>query len=156
MTASSTQSDHEAAQDALLRYALALDLGDKPLLTSAFTPDITWDPTHFSTVGLNLSSVTGRDAVVDILTAAVGTPLDTSHVLTNFRVQLDGDKANVGCYANVRHFRKGEGLSLGHQECFTTQSRYESVVVRDGDVWRVQRLVIKVMWSLGDVRVVSG
>ncbi|KAH8885843.1 hypothetical protein GQ53DRAFT_750920 [Thozetella sp. PMI_491] len=146
-----TLSPREGVISVLIQYATALDTADIIQLQSSFTHDATQDLTQFSSLGLNFPVIYGRDAIIDVCMKSVGTPLDTSHTLSNFQVVLNGDEneANITCYAEAQHFKKGEGISNGEKDYFLLKSRYNVIVVRQGNDWKISRLVITPLWSQG-------
>jgi hypothetical protein len=82
---------------------------------------------------------------------SVGIFLDASHTLSNFQVVLNEDenKANVTCYAEARHFQRGEGLASGEKDYFLLKSRYNVVAGGRGTGWKISRLAIASLWSQG-------
>ena len=101
-------SDREAAVEAVLRFFEGLDDADASLVHSAFTPDATVDLSPISNIGTPFSELSGRDTIVDRLLKSVG-PLDSTHHLSNFRVNVIGDSATLTCYALAQHFRTSQG-----------------------------------------------
>jgi hypothetical protein len=148
-------TDREAAIDAVLRFVEGLDDADASLVNSAFTPDATIDLSPISNIGLAFSELSGRDTIVDKLLNSVG-PLDSSHHVSNFRVNIAGDSATLTCYALAQHFRTGQGPSPEHRSYFLMGNRYQADLVRGGDGdWRIRRLVVKCAWSEGDIGVLK-
>lgn len=152
-------TNREAIIDALLRFVEGLDDADPSLLHSAFTPTASVDTRPISSIGIPFSEYSGRDTIVSTLLTAVGA-LDTTHQLSNFRVNVTGeeDKATLTCHALAQHFRAGQGASTApeHGAYFLMGNRYQSELVRDGQDWRIEKLVIKCVWSQGDVSVLTG
>ncbi|KAI5365830.1 Putative NTF2-like domain superfamily, SnoaL-like domain-containing protein [Septoria linicola] len=117
-TTSSTKhmTPHEAICDAAHRMIQGLDDNNAELLSSAFTPDATYDLRAFSFLGFD-QVLSGQANIVSTLLSAVG-HMDTTHMLSNFRTRIleagtgegegDGGKAEMECYALAQHWRTGE------------------------------------------------
>lgn len=149
-------TDREAAIDAIIRFVLSLDNGDSTLCTSSLTKDTVTDLTPFQKIGMNHQHpIVGRQAVVDLLMGAVGRPLDTTHMATNIRCTVQGDEAELTCCVLAQHFRLGEGLDPKFQEHYLGANNYEATIVRDGDLWKVKKLVIIPAWTLGNLDVMK-
>jgi hypothetical protein len=143
-------TDHAAIVDTLHRYTAALDHADAELLTSALTEDAVVDLTPATAkIGLEFPVLGPRETVVAALIGAVG-PLDTSHSITNVRAQVDGDRAEVRCYAQAWHFLPGQGPDPAATKHALMMNRYHAEVVRDGAAWRIRRLTIDSAWFDGD------
>lgn len=143
-------TDRESAIDAIIRFVCALDEGDPELSASSLTEDAIMDLTPFNKVGLNYQPVHGRTAIVDRLMTAVGKPLDTTHCATNIRCIVNGDTADLSCCVLAQHFRGGEGPSPEFQDYYLFGNQYKATVVREGDLWRVNRLTITPAWTQGN------
>lgn len=143
-------TDREAAIDAIIRFVNSLDIGDADLCASSLTQDTLLDLTPFTNVGMNYKPINGQEAVVNILMKAVGTSLDTTHTASNIRCTVDGDKADLTCCVLAQHFRKGEGPSPEFQDHYLFGNQYKADVVRDGDVWKVKKLIITPAWTVGN------
>ncbi|MFJ6392444.1 nuclear transport factor 2 family protein [Streptomyces sp. NPDC091972] len=142
--------DHAAIVDALHRYTAGLDHGDADLLASSLTEDAMVDLTPAtSKIGLDFPALKPRDTVVGVLIPAVG-PLDTSHVISNVRARVDGDHAQVKCYAMAQHYLPGEGPKPDRTRHALMMNRYDADLTRDGDTWRISRLTIDNAWFEGD------
>jgi hypothetical protein len=139
-----------AITDAVLRYTAGLDYGDADLLSSALTEDAVVDLTPAVTkLGMEFPVLSGRETVLGALIAAVG-PLDTSHSVTNVRIDLAGDNAELRCYAQAQHFLPGQGPAPTATEHALMMNRYRAELVRDGRLWRIRRLTIDLAWFEGD------
>ncbi|PYE18485.1 SnoaL-like protein [Williamsia limnetica] len=135
--------------DALIRFAFGLDAGDKEILESAFTEDILFDVSRVGDEQSGFPAIEGRESVVGMLLMSMG-PLDTMHALSNFRVHVDGDTARLNCYAMAQHYRPGEGPSRTTTDQVMMGNKYDAVLVRDGQTWRIKRLTIVTIWSQGN------
>ena len=90
--------------------------------------------------------------VVGALTAAVG-PLDTSHSITNIRIDITGDTATTRCYAQANHYLPGEGPRPDRTRHALMMNRYTAEMVRVEENWRIRRLLIDCAWFDGDPQV---
>lgn len=146
-------ADRAEIADAIYRYAAGLDLGDAVLLESALTEDAVVDLTAATArLGLEFPALAPREMVVGALTGAVG-PLDTSHSITNIRIEIDGDTATARCYAQANHYLPGEGPRSDRTRHALMMNRYVTELARDGEHWRIRRLLIDCAWFEGDPQV---
>lgn len=141
----------QSAINALILYTSGIDNADDNELRSSFAEDAVFDLTKFTSLGMNYPPVHGRDVIVDFCMKSVGSPLDTSHDLTNFRVELNQgqDEAHVICYVDAYHFKKGQGLAPGAKDYYLVKSRYDATVVRTSGEWRIKHLAVEPLWTLG-------
>ncbi len=145
-------TDREGAIDAVLRFVEGLDDNNSELIYSAFTEDASVDLRQLSNIGKDFHELQGREKIMATLLKGIG-PIDTSHMLNNFRVVIDGHKASLTCYALAQHFRAGEGPPP-HTNEFLMCNRYQAEIVRENDqMWRIQRIAIRCAWSTGDLGV---
>ncbi|KAK3717671.1 hypothetical protein LTR37_005738 [Vermiconidia calcicola] len=143
-------TDREAAIDAIIRFVCSLDEADGGLCASSLTEDMIMDLTPFNRIGMDNEPVTGKAAVVERLMAAVGRPLDTTHMATNIRCTIDGDTAQLRCTVLAQHFRRGEGPSPEYQDYYLFGNQYKASEVREGNMWKVSRLLISPAWTQGN------
>jgi hypothetical protein len=149
-TDSSFLAERAAVIDALYRYAAGLDDGDEQMLVSALTEDAIVDLTPAVTkLGMAFPVLEAREVIVSTLLAAVG-PLDTSHSISNVRLQVDGDRAELRCYAQAQHFLPGEGPDPAKARHALMMNRYQCSLRHDSPDWRIARLTIDLVWFDGD------
>jgi hypothetical protein len=158
MTGTSVLSEAGSATGALVRYTFGLDTPDRSLLISSLTEDAVLDLSKFSAFGLTYPPIEGRNAVVDASMNAVGNTLDTSHTLSNFHVVATADEtsAEIKCYAEAQHFKKGDGLANGRKDCFLVKSRYDALVILIEGTWKIKRLEITPLWCKGEPSILGG
>jgi hypothetical protein len=83
--------------------------------------------------------------------ATVGLAMDTFHALSNIRVRVEGDTAQLTCYLIGQHHRVGVGASVHFQDHLLLGNRFETDLVRDHDrVWLVRRNRVSSRWSVGN------
>ena len=142
-------TDREAAIDALIRFVWALDEGSSELSASSLTENATM-VLLFTHNGATPREITGRDTIVEALMSAVGRPLDTTHMATNIRCQVDGDSAELQAQVLAQHFRKGEGVDAEFNDFYLFGNIYKCTAVRDSDTWRMNKVTIRVAWTQGN------
>jgi hypothetical protein len=143
-------TDREAAIDAPTRLVCGVDKPDVELFSSSLTEDAILDLSPFSKIGIAMEPVHGRDKITETFMKKVGYPLDTTHMTTNIRCFVTGDRATLTCTVLAQHFRGGEGPIPQIQEFLMNGNQYECDIVRDGPQWRISKLVITPTWSLGN------
>ena len=143
-------TDREAVIDAAVRFAISLDDANTELLSSTISDNVIME-----LPGSN-ERVEGRGAVTERLMSAVGIPLDTTHMTSNFQVTIDGDPAHLSCYALAQHFRRGEGLSTAVvKDYYLMGNRWRTRLVRNEQIWRIEYFGLSSMWTQGDREVMN-
>ncbi|KAF4962265.1 hypothetical protein FSARC_9654 [Fusarium sarcochroum] len=139
-------SDREAVPDALYRSILGLDTNDKEMFQSAWHKDASF-------VFDGTPPTEGIDAILNTTFAFVGAALDTTHMVSNVRIDLkDGsDTAKFTAHALARHYRKGEGKNPKAPRFLTGNIYFVDVARDESDgVWKMKKLEIKMVWCEGD------
>ncbi|MET0726949.1 MAG: nuclear transport factor 2 family protein [Acidimicrobiales bacterium] len=115
-------------------YAWACDNGDWELLKSVFTDDAYLD--YSSTNG----PAGSRDEIVAWLEQSLTQVPVIHHVVSNFQIDIDGDRANARamfhCSAQLQ----------GVDDMLVTGGYYDEELVRGPLGWRIQRLVEDNRW----------
>lgn len=142
-------TDREAAIDALHRFVWALDEGSSELSASSLTENATMI-LGFTHNGATPREVAGRDTIVEQLMSAVGKPLDTTHMATNIRCEVHGNNAELQAQILAQHFRGGEGLGSGSNDYYLFGNIYKCNIVREVDVWKINKVTIRPAWTLGN------
>ncbi|HEY3005836.1 MAG TPA: nuclear transport factor 2 family protein [Kribbellaceae bacterium] len=144
--------DREEVIDALYRFGYGQDLRDRDLFASAFAADATLDfAPAAARWGGESPLMSGRDAIVDTILGLFAGRVDTTHVVTNPRVRVDGDTASLTAIVEAQHL-----LSADHSRYALLKNLYDADLVRDGDRWVLRRLRIDNVWYTGDPAVVFG
>ncbi|MEU4390289.1 nuclear transport factor 2 family protein [Kribbella sp. NPDC023855] len=143
--------DREEVIDALYRFGLGQDLRDRELFASAFAADAVLDFRPAATkCGLDIPLMEGRDTIVGtILDPKVR--IDTTHVVTNARVELDGDTARLTAIVEAQHLPKDD-----HSRHALLKNLYAVEAVRDGSRWVMRHVHIDNVWFTGDPWVIAG
>jgi hypothetical protein len=125
MSSANALSDREAVIDAATRFVLALDDADMDLLQSSMTEDMVMDLTPFNPAGFDYKPMHGRDTIAIALMKVVGTGMDTTHHISNFRIDVNGDEASFRCYVLAQHFRKGHGMGETFTDYYLMGNKYK-------------------------------
>jgi 3-phenylpropionate/cinnamic acid dioxygenase small subunit len=131
--------DKQALHELLVSYAWACDDRDWARYRSVFTDDATIDYTGaFGRSGR-------RDEIAAWIEELMGGPTleHTQHMLSNFYVELDGDRAAGRVnYLNPDVFSRPEGRSL-----LVNGGIYRFEAVRTDAGWRLSSLTARILWS---------
>lgn len=132
--------------DALYRFGLGQDLADRDLFASAFvaSAELDFRPAA-SRWGADVPVMTGRDIIVDTILVMFADRVDTTHVITNPRVRIDGDRASLTALIEAQHL-----LTADHTVHALLKNRYDIDLVRDRKRWVVRSMVIENLWYTGD------
>jgi hypothetical protein len=111
----------------LVRYARAVDTRDWALFRTCFTDDVTAD---YGEIG----SWQGTGDLVAFMDRAHAGMGPTQHRLSNFLVEVHGDRATSVTYVHVVAV-----LASGPDDWIDTIGTYEDALVRTSDGWRISR-----------------
>ncbi|KAH8912744.1 hypothetical protein BR93DRAFT_922707 [Coniochaeta sp. PMI_546] len=143
--------DREAIPDALYRSIIGLDTNDQNIFESAWHKDATFVYDEFP-------PAQGLDAILGSTFQYVGAGLDTTHFVSNVRVDVkDGaDTATMTAHALAQHYRKDEGRNPKAPR-YMTGNMYLIDLAKDNTegLWKMTRLEIKVIWREGDASIVG-
>jgi hypothetical protein len=147
--------DRAEIVDALYRFGLGQDLryqdGARDLFRSAFAEDAVLDfRPAAEKIGLEVPLMTGRDTIADIILNPE-TKIDTTHVVSNPRVTIDGDRAQLSALVEAQHLPTGD-----HSRHALLKNLYDVTLVRDGARWVMQHVYIACVWFTGDPAVIVG
>ncbi len=144
--------DRIEVTDALHRFGLGQDLCDRELFASAFSADAELDfRPAADRWGARPPLMTGRDTIVDTILAMFTGRVDTSHVVTNPRIVIEGDTARLTAIVEAQHL-----LTADRAAHALLKNLYDVDLVRDGRRWVVRRMVIDNIWYAGDPRAIFG
>ena len=101
-------------------------------------------------MGFNYPVLEGRGNIVAALLSSLAT-LDTSHSVSNPRIVLNGDLASLDALVEAQHVPRAD-----HTRHFLMKNRYDVELVRHGNVWVIQYVIIDNMWRTGDPSVLAG
>jgi 3-phenylpropionate/cinnamic acid dioxygenase small subunit len=130
-------ADQEQIAEVLIRYATGIDSKDWPLLRSCWTDEIDVDYQQ-------LGHFTSPDALTDVMRQLHENMGPTYHRLSNFVINVDGDRATVRSYVHaVLMLQPDDDTNwvdaLGH---------YDDVFVRTAEGWRINKRVSRTARTL--------
>jgi hypothetical protein len=134
--------------DALYRFAAGQDLHDPALLRSAFAANAILDFVQpAKRFGVDLQPFAGRDNIVASIRSALA-ELDTTHTVTNPRVEIKGNEATMFALVEAQHLcRHDRGRNL------LLKNFYWVWLERAGAQWAITRMRIENAWHTGDPKV---
>ncbi|TKA73911.1 hypothetical protein B0A55_05045 [Friedmanniomyces simplex] len=136
--------------DAVYRGTLAFDTGDATLLESAMTDDAVLETGGMALEGMG----TIRAKLSDLISK-----LDTTHFVTNLRVDIQDGEAAAHVTANflAQHYREGQGVQPDATR-YLVGGVYLIDMVKDekDGLWKSKYWKVKPTWSEGDRGVMSG
>lgn len=144
-----------AVVDALYRFGLAQDRRDDPgareLFESAFTEDAELDfRPAAKKCGIDVPLMQGRSMITDIIMNPA-TLIDTTHVVTNPRIRIHGNGAQMTALVEAQHLPKSD-----HSRHALLKNLYAVEAVRESDLWRMRQVYIDCVWYTGDPAVIVG
>ncbi|KAJ5894811.1 hypothetical protein N7495_006502 [Penicillium taxi] len=147
-TLSPPLDDRSAITDALYRCILGLDTNDSKLFDSAFALDASFSINGRVSQGLPAIHTDCFDLI---------SKLDTTHFVTNIRINIEGDKATLTASALAQHFPGSKGMAPD-QSRLLTGSLYWAELVKDGadGLWKIEAVNMKSKWVEGDWAVLAG
>ena len=134
----SAADDRFAIIAVLDRYSECLDTRDWERLDQVFTEDVEMDFEAWAQTGL----APVRDTIRSYLDGCG----PSQHLLGNYRIELDGDRASSKCYCRVMHFGKGE-----HEgKTYETWIEYADELIRTQSGWLSRKRVARASMHQGD------
>lgn len=135
-----TLLEEKRIERVLVRYALALDEHDWAGLDEVFVPEATaW----YQGIG----DFSSRDAIRDMISGVLQTCGRTQHLLGNFRIAIDGNKATAKCYLQAIHVGQG---ALAAQT-MTVWGEYSDRLERRPEGWRIVHRELAMFQTAGDI-----
>lgn len=145
----STQDERLQVVDAVYRFGAGQDLRDKELFRSAWASDAAEldfvQPAR--KLGVELPPFKGRDAITEAIMGSTSS-LTTTHVVTNPRVTIDGDRARLFALVEAQHLPKDD-----HSRNLLLKNFYWCDLVREEGGWKIRQMRIENAWMQGDPRV---
>lgn len=135
----------EAIADAFFRIMAAFDDNDSSLLDSAIAADIIFN--------FNGTEISGFANVKSRTVDTIGR-MDTTHLVTNIRIEVEDDSASTArMTANTlaQHYPEGMGPTASERRLLGG-SRHSMVLIKDekDELWKVNNWVMKSIWHEGD------
>jgi hypothetical protein len=143
-------ADKFAVIETLYRFAAGIDLRDNDLLASAFAVNAISDfrPAG-KKAGFEYPVLEGRETIVAALMGSLN-QIDTTHSVSNPRVKVDGDKALMDALVEAQHVPLKDPTHY-----YLMKNRYDVELIRQGDIWVIQRVTIDNVWRMGDLTVLT-
>jgi hypothetical protein len=144
--------DRTEVIDALYRFGLGQDLHDRDLLASAFAvgAELDFRPAAARWDG-RVPLMTGRGTIVDTILGMFAGRVDTTHVVTNPRVRINGDSARLTAVVEAQHL-----LTTDHGTYALLKNLYDVDLIRDDARWIAQWMRIENVWYTGDPKAIFG
>lgn len=124
-------------------YPRAVDARDWPLLVSIFTDEFeVWMGPEGAPEALQKTPVVAVPATCEALMSHY--PV-TQHFLSEYSIEIDGDRGRCLCYMQARHHQQPQdGVE---PPVWTIGGYYTFYVTRTSDGWRVYRYTLHITWS---------
>lgn len=137
--------------DAIYRFGLGQDLRDRDLFASAFAEDAVLDfRPAAKKCGLDVPLMSGRENIIATILNPE-TRIDTTHVVSNCRIEQKGDTARLGAIVEAQHLPKDN-----HSRHALLKNLYDVLVVKEAERWVIKHLYIDNVWFTGDPKVIIG
>lgn len=138
----------DAVTDAVYRALLGCDTNNRSLFESAITEN--------GEFIFDENSIQGHENIVSKVFERVAA-LDTTHSLTNIRVNIHGAKAVLTATALAQHFRGGTGTDPKSEQWLVGGFYLVDLVKEDADVelWKIETWRIQRIWANGAHSVIS-
>ncbi len=129
-----TAQQRREIEDTLYRYASSIDSAQVDDLTEVLHPDLC------AQYG-NSEPVEDADTVISWIREATKNCVWQHHLLSVYRVDVQGDKATALVYHTS--YQKFEGE---HDVCVLV-GRYHDELTRHEGKWKISRLIFEIMWG---------
>jgi hypothetical protein len=136
-------SDRHAIVAVLNSYATGLDNRDWAGLDEVFDEDATAE---------YAARLEGRSAIVESIRGFLGGCGPSQHLLGNYEIRIDGDRAEAVTKARVIHVGAG---SRAHLTPYEAIGVYRDELARTPQGWRITHRSFDVHISIGDIAVLQ-
>ena len=144
-------ADKLSVVETLYRFAAGIDLQDSVLFASVFTENAVSDFRPAGTkAGFEYPVLEGRDKIVATLLEALS-HVDTTHSVSNPRASINGDKAQLDALVEAQHV-----LKIDPSRHYLMKNRYDVEMVKQGDIWLIERLTVDNIWRTGELSALFG
>jgi hypothetical protein len=127
--------DRNEITDVLYRYASTIDKFDYDGMRSTLADDI------WAQYG-NADPVEGGDALQAWIQEMTATVIWQHHLLSVYSVEIDGDSAKALVYHTSHQLFEDDPDNVK-----LLVGRYHNELRRDGDNWKISRLVLEILWG---------
>lgn len=132
--------DERAIEQLLVRYSAVIDAKDFAALRDIFTPD----------AQIDYESAGGASGNLEEIITWLGQALEpfslVQHMVSNFVIQIDGDRAKSSCYF---HNPMGMPREDGKTHVFWCGGRYRDELVRTPEGWRIAARINDTLYMHG-------
>lgn len=135
------RDDYREIEAVLNRYATSLDSKQYAGLKDVFTSEVL---VNYIGMGVECSGV---DSVIELVSGVLNQCGNTQHILSNFRIDVQGDRATASCYLQAIHV----GLGDCSDQLLTVWGEYRDELQKTGDGWRISYRELTVIHSEGDI-----
>jgi hypothetical protein len=136
--------EKDAITDTITRLFIATDTRDWAAARACFTPRVFFDMS--SMTGSEPSEVDAQE-IVDDWDRGLRHLRAVHHQAGNFRVTLDGDRADAFCYGIASHYLPN--ASGQHTRLFV--GSYDFHLEKDGTSWRIRRFRFNLKYMDGNL-----
>jgi hypothetical protein len=127
--------DRLAITETLYRYGSCVDRRDFDGLRAVLADDLR------AQYG-NRDAIIGADAVVAWIDESTKTALWQHHMLSVYRVDLDGDHANALVYHTSHRVLEEDPATA-----YVLVGRYHNELRHESGVWKISKLLLEVLWG---------
>jgi hypothetical protein len=124
-------------------YCWALDTNQWEDLDNVFLPD--------ATANLGGSTHSDRASIKARIQLAIEPLDDSQHMVATHQIRVNGDTATSRCYLHAQHVRHGAEGGPN----YIIAGRYEDMLRRTPDGWRIAHRDLIMMWTEGNPKVVG-
>ena len=132
--------DKQQIEELLVGYAAAVDGKNPKAFDEVFVPDAT------AYYGFG-DTLKGRPAIVDFISGTMGKVSGSQHLVGNFRINLDGDKATSTCA--IQAILVGVGDYKG--QSVMLWGEYRDRMERRPEGWRIVHRELAAFHATGDI-----
>jgi len=131
--------------DALYRFGAGQDLRDERLFASAFADEAKLDFVQpAARLGVTLPVMHGKARIVSAVMSTIAR-LTTTHTVSNPRVWINGDKADLFALVKAQHLPSDD-----HRRRLMLENVYRARLCRGEPGWLIDHLRIDNIWFTGD------
>jgi hypothetical protein len=140
--------DRQAVIDLTIAYAWIIDHGRRDRLSEIFTNDAVFTLRDIRGEGSE-RSFDGIDQIIAKIDGSIGRLSISQHLISNQKVEIDGNNATCGCYLQAQHTLRG---TTGGDN-YIMAGRYMDELVRTDAGWRITQRVLTIDWLDGNPEV---
>jgi len=136
--------DRAEISEVVYNYATGVDRKDEKLFRSIWADEITVDGVG-GQFGESKPATLSADRWAHIIIRRISKFAVTQHVLTNPKIEVDGDRARCVVYMQARHFV--QGWQPG-DPIYDMGGYYTHNLIRTPQGWRIKSYCLHVMWHI--------